>query len=289
MDWKKILEAVREPLFTLGATQITLLTILQVVVLAVGVVLAARLTRKLLRDRLLARSRMDEGTRYAIARIAGYVVQVLGFLVGLTALGIDLSSLTVIIGALGVGIGFGLQGIVNNFVCGLVLLTERPFQVGDWIDVGGTTGRVIRVAARSTMIVTNDNITMIIPNSEFVGGRVVNWSLGGDRLVRIGVPLGVAYGSDVRLVERLLVQAAQENSDVMPDPAPQALIKAFGDNSIDFELLLWTATLYAQPNALRSALYFAALDKFAEHGVEIPFPQRDLHLKGPVQVELAGS
>jgi len=288
MDWKKIHEVIREPLFSMGDTQISLLTILQVVLVGIGVALLVRFARKVLTDRVLARMSMDEGTRYAVARIAGYVVMVLGSLVGLTAIGIDLTSLTVIVGALGVGIGFGLQTIVNNFVCGLILLTERPFQVGDRIEVGGTEGRVVRIAARSTTILTNDNINLIIPNAEFITGRVVNWSLGGDRRVRIKTPLGVAYGSDVRLVERLLVEAADEDPDVLEQPAPVAILKGFGDSSIDFEMRVWTATLNERPNVLRSSLYFRALEKFNAHGVQIPFPQRDLHVKGPVRVELGG-
>jgi small-conductance mechanosensitive channel len=157
MTWSEFFGLFTKPLFQLGQTWVSLATMVQFVIIVLLVVLISRVVRRLLRQRVLARTKLDLGIQYAIARIVSYIVLVLGLLIGLETLGLNLSSLAVIAGALGVGIGFGLQNIVSNFVCGLILLTERPIQIGDRVDVGGTMGGVIRIGARSTTIVTNDN------------------------------------------------------------------------------------------------------------------------------------
>jgi len=187
-----------------------------------------------------------------------------------------------------VGVGFGLQGVVHNFVSGLIILFERPFQLGHRVDVDGTTGRVSKIGARSTTIVTNDNIAMIVPNSKFIAGQVITWSLGGDRRVRFKLPVGVSYGSEPRQVERLLLEVARANPEVLSSPPPAVVFKGFGDSSLDFELRVWTETVYERPSVFKSPLYFAIWDIFKEHGIEIPFPQRDLHVKEPIRVEMGG-
>jgi small-conductance mechanosensitive channel len=287
MDWNTIIELLREPLFTMGETPITIAKLLELVAVVIVSVLVARIVRKVLRNRVLSRTLMDVGMQYALARIAGYVTLMLGLLVGLSTVGIDLTSLTVLIGALGVGIGFGLQNIINNFVSGLVILFERPFAVGHRVEVGETAGKVLRIGARSTTIVTNENIALIIPNSEFISGRVVNWSMGGDRRVRFHIPVGVSYGSSPRAVERLLLEVAAQNDDVLKEPKPQVTFKRFGDSSIDFELRVWTVTQYERPQVLASALYFKIWDIFKANDIEIPFPQRDVHIQEPLNVRVS--
>lgn len=286
MDSQSLFEIVRRPLFTIGSTPVSLMTLFQFVVILVSVLLAARLVRRLLVHRILRRTRLDQNLQEAIGRITGYVVVLLGFMVGLSTLGFDLTSLTVLGGAVGVGLGFGLQNIVENFISGLIILGERPIQVGHRIEVGGTHGQVARIGARSTSILTNENIMLIIPNSEFISGRVTNWSHGGDRRVRIDVPVGVSYGSDPRLVERLLLQAAADNDNALKDPPPQVVWREFGDSSLNFDLRVWTETLFMRPGVFRRQIYFAVWGLFREHGVEIPFPQRDLHVRAPIQVEM---
>jgi len=288
MTRDEILNLFTKPLFQLGQTWISLATMVEFVVIVLLVVLISRVVRRVLRRRVLAHTKLDLGLQYAIARIVSYGVLVLGLLIGLETLGINLNSLTVLAGALGVGIGFGLQNIVSNFVSGLILLTERPIQIGDRVDVGGTMGDVVRIGARSTTIVTNDNITIIVPNSEFITGRVTNWSIG-DPKVRLRFPVGVSYGSDPRLVEKLLLEAAAANPHVLIDPAPSVRFVEFGDSSLNFELRVWSIDMVTRPGALRSELNFTICDKFKQHGIEIPFPQRDLHLKEPVRVELKSS
>lgn len=275
-------DTLSRPLFTLGSLPVSLMTLLQVVLVLALSWLGSRAVRLVLRRWVLARTHLDHGAREAVARIAGYMVMLVALLAGLSTVGIDLTSLSVLIGALGVGIGFGLQNIVGNFVSGLIILVERPIQVGQRLDVGGTAGRVTRIGARSTTIVSNDNIAWILPNSTFIEQPVINWSLGGDRKVRFKLPVGVAYGSSPREVERLLLEVAAADPAVLAEPAPRVVFKGFGESALDFELRVWSESLSDRPAVLRSGLYFAIWDAFRAAGVEIPFPQRDLHLKGPV-------
>jgi small-conductance mechanosensitive channel len=286
MTWTEIFAVFTKPIFQLGQTWVSLATIVQFVVVVALVVTLSRLSRRVLRTRVLMHTKLDAGLQYAIARIVSYIVLVLGLLIGLETLGINLSSLAVVAGALGVGIGFGLQNIVSNFVSGLIILAERPIQVGDRVDLGrGAVGQVKRIGARATHVLTNDNIMIIVPNSEFVSGRVINWTHLDPR-VRFRLPVGVSYGSDPRLVEKFLLEVARANSNVLPDPAPTVVFKEFGDSALLFELRVWSSDMTYRPGSLESQINFAIWDKFKEHGIEIPFSQRDLHLKEPVKVEV---
>jgi small-conductance mechanosensitive channel len=163
---------------------------------------------------------------------------------------------------------------------------ERSIQIGDRVDVGGTLGEVTRIGARSTSVRTNDNIIIIVPNSEFVSNRVVNWTQLGDQRVRLHLAVGVSYGSDPRTVERVLLEAAATHPHVLKDPAPQVVFRGFGDNALNFELRVWTTEMTRRPSVLKSDLYFAIADAFKAAGIEIPFPQRDLHIRQPIAVEL---
>jgi small-conductance mechanosensitive channel len=286
MNWKYIVELFTDPMFTVGHTPVSLWTLLQFVLIVVLAFVAARFLRRLVRTRLLVHTKMDAGLQYLVSRIFGYIVLVLGLMIGLESIGVNLSSLTVIAGALGVGIGFGLQNIVHNFVSGLILMGERSIQIGDRVDVGGTLGEVTRIGARSTSVRTNDNIIIIVPNSEFVTNRVINWTQLGDQRVRLHLPVGVSYASDPRTVERLLLETAAAHPHVLKDPEPRVVFRGFGDSALNFELRVWTTEMTRRPTVLESDLYFAIWDAFKAAGIEIPFPQRDLHLKEPVKVEL---
>ncbi len=283
MTWKEIFSFVTHPLFQLGQTWVSLATIVEFICVAILVVVLSRLVRRMVRTRVLVHTKMDVGLQYAIARIISYVVLVLGFVIGLETLGIELRSFTVIAGALGVGIGFGLQNIVSNFVSGLIILSERPVQVGDRVDISGTLGQVVRIGARATHVLTNDNIVIIVPNQEFVANRVINWTHADPR-VRFRVPVTVSYGSDVRLVEKLLLDVGVANSHVLKDPKPSVVFKEFGQNALLFELRVWSADMAHHPGAIESELNFAIWDTFKKHKIEIPFPQRDLHVREPIRV-----
>jgi small-conductance mechanosensitive channel len=266
------------PLFTSGTSSITLWTLL---VLTVLIVLLFSITFWLkfwVVNRLLSKSSVELGVRLAIGTIIHYIVIAIGLIVILQTSGIDLSSVTILAGALGVGVGFGLQNITNNFVSGFILLVERPIKVGDRIEVGPVTGDVVNISLRATTVVTNDNIAIIVPNSEFVSSRVTNWSYT-DRDVRFNFPVGVSYRSDPEVVRRLLIQIADQHAGVLKDPKPDALLLEFGDSALNFVLRVWTRQYSTTPGVLRSELNFMISKTFKEQGIEIPYPQRDLHIR----------
>ena len=270
--------ALMRPYFHIGKLPVTPVFFFKTVLFLIGLGIVSGMVRRFLLHRALIRTSLDEGQRYAFAHIMGYVVFLFGLLVGLQLVGLDLSNLVLLGSAIGIGLGFGLQNIANNFVSGIILLTERPVRVGDRVEVGGTNGDVVRIGARSTWVRTNDNVVIIIPNSEFINNRVTNWTVN-DRQVRFNIPLGVSYGSDPERVREVLLEVAGRHPDVLKSPAPQILFKGFGDSSLDFHLRVWTTTRVQTPLPLASELYFSIFRAFKENGIEIPFPQRDLHLK----------
>jgi small-conductance mechanosensitive channel len=191
-------------------------------------------------------------------------------------------------GAVGVGIGLGLQNVVSNFVAGLILLIEQPIRIGDRIETKDTLGDVVKIAARSTWIRTNDNVVIIVPNNEFINNSVTNWT-ANDPNVRVSLPVGVGYNSDPEQVRELLLQIAASHPDVLADPRPDVIFTDYGDNSLNFALRVWTTTRAHTPLILKSDLYFATFKLFSERGIELPFPQRDLHLRSsdiPLSFEL---
>lgn len=192
-------------------------------------------------------------------------------------LGFGLSQITILGGALGVGIGFGLQAIVNNFVSGLILLFERPIKVGDMIEIGMEVGEVKELGLRATIVQTFDNAEVVIPNSELITGRVTNWTLSEKR-VRVKLPVGVAYGTDISAVLKILLSCADANPMVLTKPEPKALFLAFGASSLDFELRVWIPD-FAEGLVVRSELNQDIEAEFDLAGIEIPFPQTDLHLR----------
>ncbi len=285
------LESIRSifnyPILRAGNTQITLWTVAQFVILLVLLFFLAKKVRDLLVKRMLPRSKLDIGAQQAVAAVTRYLVLFIGLLVILQTVGIDLTTLNVIAGAVGIGVGFGLQNIASNFISGLIILFERPIKIGDRIEIGDIEGDVIEIGARSTTVLTNDNITIIVPNSKFITENVVNWE-HRDSKIRFKIPIGVAYGSDARLVEKILLMVAEENPDVMDIPPPVVRFLEFGESSLLFELRAWSSTLLHRKGVLINALNFAIYDKFKEHGIEIPFPQRDLHIRSGA-LELKGA
>jgi small-conductance mechanosensitive channel len=265
------------PLVTLGTMDITLVVLFKLIVLCGMVLLGERLLRGFFIQKLLKRTALDAGAQYSIARITGYVIIVFGFYLALNAVGLSLTSLAVVAGAIGIGIGFGLQNIIQNFISGIIILAERPIALGDRVEVGGVAGTISRINLRSTEIVSNDNITTIVPNSNFITNPVTNWSHGDPR-VQIRVPIGVAYGTDIDKLKRLLTEVADENPDTLKDRTTVYFI-SFGDSSLNFELGVWTQTMTHSPRRFISAVNFAIERKLRENNIEIPFPQRDLHLR----------
>ena len=243
------------------------------------IALLARGVRRLLLNHILDKTPMDLSVRHAIATSAQYLIVTVGFLVLLqSAAAIDLTVLGLVAGGVGVGVGFGLQNIANNLISGIFILFERPIKVGDRIEVGEVHGHVVHIAARATTVRTNDNIDFIIPNSSFTSSNVINWS-HGDQKVRFRVPVTVAYGTDARLVERLLLEVAGENENVLKKPSPRVVFWAFGDSALEFQLRVWTSRMLHRRGVFFGQLNLAIYEKFQQHGIRIPFPQRDLHLK----------
>ncbi len=270
--------ALTTPILTIGQAEVSFWKIVTII-LSVGLIItAAKFLKRLLAARLLVHTVPDEGTRVALGTILQYLIVFFGFLLVLQSAGIDLSTLTVLSGTIGIGIGFGLQNIVDNFFSGLIILLERPIKIGDRIEVGGINGDVTRIAIRSTTVKTNDNINIIIPNSEFVSKQVINWS-HTDRNVRVSVPVGVSYTSDPKKVRDVLLNVAENHPAILEKPSPDVIFHEFGDSSLNFELRVWTRTHIQIPRILRSEINYRIFEAFKKNGIEIPFPQHDIHFK----------
>lgn len=213
----------------------------------------------------------------AVVTLVYYTVLGLGLVVFLQSTGLDLRLLTVLTGAVGIGIGFGMQFIFSNFISGIIILMEKPLRLGDRIEVGTVSGNVKSISVRATTIVTNDNVSIIVPNSDFISKQVINWSHSGNN-VRISISVRVAYNSEPKLVEKLLREVALAEPGVLENPEPVVRLTEFGDSGLHFSLLVWTHEFSSRIGALRSRLNFGVLEAFREHKVAMPFPQRDIHI-----------
>ena len=248
-----------------------------ILVLAVTLLLSRALSA-LLQRRINRKARIDPGLSYTLGRLTQYVIITLGILLALkAAFNLDLTSIAVVFTALSVGIGFGLQYIAADIASGFILLFERPVRVGDRISVGKEEGDVQSINLRTTVMTTNDRVAIIVPNSKLVREQLINWSYGDPR-ARLAIPVGVAYGSDVDLVTRTLLQATEQVDNVLRDPPPKVQFLKFGDWSLDFRLLVWTnrPRVHAQ---IRSDINYRIERLFREAGIEIPFPQTELRLR----------
>jgi potassium efflux system protein len=265
---------------------VTLADISLAVIVAVTTIIAGRNLPGLLEVILLKRLPMDPGARYAYSTVCRYAITAIGIIIVFNKVGLRWGNLQWLVAALSVGLGFGLQEIVANFVCGLIVLFERPFRVGDTVTIGDINGTVSRIRIRATTVVDWDRKELIVPNKEFVVGRLINWSLS-DNYVRIRIPVGIAYGSDTKLAEELLIQVAGKNQRVLSEPAPQAVFKGFGDSSLNFELRVYVNGIDDYIPVMHEVNL--AIDKaFKEAGLTIAFPQQDVHLDaaGPLEVRV---
>ncbi len=265
----------------LPGISLSLVQIFLLVALLIAVFWVSSRTKRFLFNRFLVDSGLDRSLQYAIAQIVSNLVLVIGVFVVLENTGIHLGALTVFAGAVGVGVGFGLQNIASNFISGLVILAERPIAIGDRVEVGGIVGQVQQIRARSTVVVTNDNIATIVPNTKFIDSPVTNWTYGDPR-VRFRIPVGVAYGSDVEKVTEALIAAGAESPHTLKEPAPSVFFEGFGESALNFELVVWSSEMSYRPRRYQSDLNFAIERKLREAGIAIPFPQRDLHIRSGV-------
>ncbi|SIT14586.1 Mechanosensitive ion channel [Belliella pelovolcani] len=266
-----------QKLFSIGESSLTVGLLITLVFSIFLLLIISEFVRKILVKRVLSKYQIERGTRQSVGTIVKYVIIIAGLVSILQTNGIDLSAFGILAGALGVGIGFGLQNITNNFISGLIILFEQPIKVGDRIEVGDISGDVIKISARSTTIVTNDNISVIIPNSQFIDSQVINWS-HNDRNIRFNFPVGVSYNEDPEKVKAILIEVAKANEGVLASPSPDVLFDDFADSSLNFYLRVWTSEYINKPKVLKSQLYYEIFRRFKEQGIEIPFPQRDIHI-----------
>jgi potassium efflux system protein len=263
---------------TLGPLRLTTVNVVgAALALYVGFFLS-RLGRDLMQVRIFPHTALDTGVQYTIATTLRYVILILTGLIALNILGFPLTNLALVFGALGVGIGFGLQNIVNNFFSGLILLFERPIKVGDMLVIDGQWGLVKEIRVRSTIFETFDRYVLVIPNSELVSNKVLNWTHYGAGINRLTLKVGVSYGSDVRQVTQLLTEVCRANPRVVPEPPPQIYFAVYGDSSLDFTIWVHLRTPSDRIPATHE-LNSAIFEALRQHGIKIPFPQRDLHIK----------
>jgi len=264
--------------FSLGESPFTTKTFLLLIFSLFLLFYLSAKIRKILVNRIFPRYGLEIGISQSIATILRYVLIIIGLIIIFQTIGIDLSAIGLLIGALGVGIGFGLQNITNNFISGLIILFERPIKVGDRIEIDDLAGNIVDISARATTIITNDNIAVIVPNSDFINNRVINWS-HNNKEVRLNFPVGISYNEDPEKIRKLLTEVVNENNGVLSSPEPYIRFEGFGDSSLNFDVLVWTSEYIDRPKILRSELYYKIFAKFKEHNIEIPFPQQDIHLK----------
>lgn len=269
--------------FSVAGVTISLSTVFVAVALFSAALLLTRLCQRFLQQVLFPRTRIDLGIQHSIRASVGYIGFIIAAGLAISTLGIDLSKLAIIAGALSVGIGFGLQNVVNNFVSGLILLVERPLKVGDWVVVNDTQGYVKNINVRATEILTFDRASVFIPNSTLISNPLLNWT-HADKTGRVVVPIGVAYGSDTRKVEKILLEVADAHPAVMTVLAPSVLFKGFGDSCLNFELRAFVQDV-DKVLKVGSDLCFEIDAAFKRENIEIPYPQQDLHLKDMVRLE----
>ena len=272
-----------QPLVTINEQQITIARLILIGIVLALIMVAARLFARSA-DHVLSRlPSVGRPTRYLLVRICYYGVVVVGITMGLLLVGIDFTKLALIAGALSIGIGFGLQHIVSNFIAGIIMLFDRSIKINDYVELqSGVRGVVAEILMRYTRVTTNSQVDILVPNSEFINGRVVNFT-HKENILRMKIPFGVAYGSDKRAVEKAVVEAAKAVPYTLPDSPlrkTSVWITGFGDSSLDFDLVVWVNEEGTRkPERCRGAYLWAIDDALAAAGIEIPFPQRDLHLR----------
>jgi small-conductance mechanosensitive channel len=277
--FERALRYLNYPLIEQSAFRVSIISLFLLILVICIAAIVSRYTRRILKKRVLPRFRIEIGLQYTLLRLVHYLIIALGVLYAVKiGFSVDLTSVAVIIGFLSVGIGFGLQYVASDIASGFILLFERPVRIGDWISLDtGIEGRVQNISLRSTMIITNENMSVILPNSKLVQNKLVNFSYG-DQRVRLNIPVGVAYTSDLNKVSEALLEAARSVKEVLSEPAPRVHFDEFGDSSIKLQIRVWINEP-RDHTVISSNVNFAIERTFRKHGIEIPFPQRDLHIR----------
>ncbi|MFW6049107.1 MAG: mechanosensitive ion channel family protein, partial [Candidatus Bipolaricaulota bacterium] len=267
----------QQPLFDIGGKGISLISFIYFALPIIISWLVSRLVIRILKRDVYKKTELAKGAQYTLSRLIKYIILGLGLLTGLQMLGFNLTTIHVFGGLFGVGVGFGLQNIFSNFASGIILLLERPIQVGDIIEIDEGFCRVKEIKFRVTAVTSFDNETILVPNTKLVTAEVTNWSYDGDTTLRLHIPIGVGYDSDVKQVKKFLTEIANSEDNVVKTPPPRAYFKEHGDSSLDFELLAWVnspVNVIPVRDSIRSKID----EKFRKENIEIPYPQRDDHL-----------
>jgi small-conductance mechanosensitive channel len=282
-SWSTTTSLMGATLFEINETPVTTLGLLRVLLIFTIALWLSKGIRKAITRVGERRDAVSQSSLYTLGRLVHYVILTVGIIIGLSSIGIDFTKFALFASALGVGIGFGLQTLISNFVSGLIILFEKSLKVGDFVELeSGVTGEVKEINMRSTLITTNDNIDILVPNSEFVGGRVINWTLR-EAYRRMRIPFGVAYGTDKELVKKAALEAAGNVPWTLSKNKgrqPQVWFVEFGDSSLNFELVVWlTPEAVKRPGSVQAAYLWEIETKLNEYAIEVPFPQRDLHVR----------
>ncbi len=264
---------------SLGTLRLSLLSVVKLLVVASVLLLLVLWISRLIESRILTSSRMDAAVGTGLSKVIKYGLVVLAFLIAVAGAGIDLTALTVVGGALGVGIGFGLQKVTSNLISGYMLLFDRSIRPGDVISIGDSFGWVQKLSARYTVVRDRNGVDTLIPNEQLITTQVINWSYG-DRHIRLKIPIRISYGDDPELAIRLMEQAARVSNRVLTDPPPACRLLGFGDDGINLELRVWIDDPEEGVNNVRTEINLEMWRAFKAHGITIPFPQRDLHIRG---------
>ena len=279
-SWSEALsEMMQYQIFMVNQTPITVISLAMFLAIVLAFFFISKVIKEVLARRLLAHLQLSTGTSYTLLRLTQYALWFVGGFVAFQFVGIDLSGVAVIFGFLSVGIGFGMQNLTSNFISGLILLFEQHIQVGDRVTVGDIEGNVVEINIRSTTIRSLNNIAIIVPNSEFIQATVINWS-HGDPKTRLEIDIGVSYDSDLDLVIQSLKEVANEHPLLLKDPEPNVWLLSFGDSAWNMQLLVWVDSPKIRRQVI-SDINCAIVRKFRDHNIEIPFPQRDLHVRTP--------
>ena len=280
--WPLIVEVTSYGLLSLGKVEINIYVVARGLFILLFFIFTSRLIRAVLNENIYERFAVDVGVGYAINTMVHYFLFFIGMMLSVSSVGIDLTAISIFFSALGIGIGIGLQGIVNNLLSGLILLFGRSVKKGDYVTINDQYGRVDAVGARSVTITTPDNFEVIIPSSDLISNSIINWTLTSP-LIRMKIPIGVSYDSDVRQVKELLLQAASRHPRVLRRPQPEIWLTGFGDSSVDFGLLVYIDCRSTNPTRVTGELNYHIWDTLSEANIEIPFPQQDLHIRSGLE------
>ncbi len=267
-----------QPVVKLGTSALTWWSLIYMSVLMGALMVLTGRTQRFILRQAQDRTKVDVGIIHGISTIVRYVFVGIGFLVILQSAGVDLSSLTILAGAIGLGLTVGLQNLTSNVMSGLTLFLERPVKVGDRVQVDNVTGDITKITFRATTILTDDNIEIIVPNTQFITGKVINWSLSSPN-VRLSLPLSLAIDSEPKRIKLLVERLAVDHPGVLKQPEPELIFLGFAESSLKFELWVWTCEYTRRPFVLKSQLYFQIFEKFKEENIAIPFPQTDIHIR----------